>query len=287
MSSHNRLDAHAALVEAKEAVHRPDFRRAVVAGLLALAAPGVYYYLGGLDATGGKKLGVFISIGVCGIFGLLAVRSAANEMARLVGNRGGISAASVLRWVITLTGYLIVVLEVITLLGVPIERLLLSGAITGVIVGIAAQQSLGNAFAGLVLFFSRPFVVGDFITLRSGALGGQYDGTVTAITLMYTRLSTEDGPISLPNSGVLAAAAGPREPKPLETETDVEPPPVTEPPAETEPEEPGPAVAESEANLVVRSSPPEPSIGPRRTPGRGLRGVPAVPKGSYRLRRAR
>jgi small-conductance mechanosensitive channel len=102
---------------------------------------------------------------------------------------------------------------VITLFGVPVDRLLLSGAITGVIVGIAAQQSLGNAFAGLVLLFSRPFMVGDYITLRSGALGGQYDGEVTAITLMYTRLGTEDGPIFLPNSGVLAAASGPR-PKP-------------------------------------------------------------------------
>jgi len=206
-------NAHVALAEARAVVRRPDFRRVVVFGVIALSAPGVYYGLGGLAANGGKRVGVFVAIGACLVFGLLAVRSAANEVARLVHGRGGAAPANALRWIITLGGYLIVVIEVITLFGVPVDRLLVSGAITGVIVGIAAQQSLGNAFAGLVLLFSRPFTVGDFITLRSGALGGQYDGEVTAITLMYTRLATADGPISLPNSGVLAAASGPR-PKP-------------------------------------------------------------------------
>ena len=216
MNSHNHLDAQAALAGARAVVRRVDFRRVVLFGVIALAAPGVYYYLGGLAAHGGRRIGVFGSIGACFVFGLLAVRSAANEVARLVRARGGAAPANVLRWIITLVGYLIVVIEVITLLGVPVDRLLVSTAVTGVIVGIAAQQSMGNAFAGLVLLFSRPFVVGDYITLRSGALGGQYDGEVIAITLMYTRLSTEDGPISLPNSGVLAAASGPR-PNPKET----------------------------------------------------------------------
>ncbi|HEX4721114.1 MAG TPA: mechanosensitive ion channel family protein [Pseudonocardiaceae bacterium] len=225
MNAHNHLDVSAALAEAKAVVRRPDFRRVVVFGVLALAAPGVYYGLNGLAAVGGKRAGVFVAIGGCLVFGLLAVRSAANEVARLIRSRGGGAApANALRWIITLVGYLIVVIEVITLFGVPIDRLLLSGAITGVIVGIAAQQSLGNAFAGLVLLFSRPFVVGDYITLRSGALGGQYDGEVTAITLMYTRLATAEGPISLPNSGVLASATGPR-PNPAATPTPAKPVP--------------------------------------------------------------
>lgn len=220
MSNHNRLDAHAALDEVREVVRRPDFRKTIVSGLLALSAPGVYYALGGLNSHGTQRIGIYLATLGCLVFGLIAVRSTANEVARVVETRGGRSAGNVLRWGITLGGYLIVVIEVLTLLGVPLGRLLLSGAITGVVVGIAAQQSLGNAFAGLVLLFSRPFVVGEYITLRSGALGGQYDGEVTAITLMFTRMLTDDGPVSLPNSGVLAAATGPRMPKAPE-----EPPP--------------------------------------------------------------
>jgi small-conductance mechanosensitive channel len=250
VNNHNRLDAHAALNEVRQVVRRPDFRKTIVCGILALAAPGVYYALGGLRAHGTLVIGVYLAIGGCFVFGLIAVRSAANETARLAGLRGGASVANVLRWVITLGGYLIVVVEVLTLLVVPLDRLLLSGAITGVVVGIAAQQSLGNAFAGLVLLFTRPFVVGEFITLRSGALGGQYDGEVTAITLIYTRIMTEDGPLSFPNSGVLAAATGPR------------PAPLPEPQESEEPEEP------------VRLAKPL------------LRQVQSVPKGSHRRRRA-
>jgi small-conductance mechanosensitive channel len=36
------------------------------------------------------------------------------------------------------------------LLAVPVQHLLLGGALTGVVVGIAAQPALGNVFAGLV-----------------------------------------------------------------------------------------------------------------------------------------
>jgi small-conductance mechanosensitive channel len=201
-----------ALTEAREAVHRPDFRRAVVCGLLAVAAPPVAYWLGWPHPPDtGRQIGCGLAIFACALFGLIAVRSGANEVARLVRPRGGPSVAGVLRLLITVIGYTVVLITVLDMV-VSIKQLLVSGAITGVIVGIAAQQSLGNAFAGLVLLFSRPFSVGDTITLRSGALGGPYDGEVSAITLMYTVLLTAEGPVSLPNSGVLAAATGRRAP---------------------------------------------------------------------------
>ncbi len=47
----------------------------------------------------------------------------------------------------------------LTLLQVPIQKLLVSGAITGVVLGIAAEQALANLFTGLVLLTSRPFEV--------------------------------------------------------------------------------------------------------------------------------
>ena len=51
-------------------------------------------------------------------------------------------------------------------------RLLLSGAVIGVVLGLAAQQSLGNVVARLVLLLTRPFQAGQEITVRSGALAG-------------------------------------------------------------------------------------------------------------------
>ncbi|HEX3782751.1 MAG TPA: mechanosensitive ion channel family protein [Pseudonocardiaceae bacterium] len=208
---------HAALNEVREAIHRPDFRRTIIFGILALAAPGVVTFLGGIHAAHdglplvGHRLGSYGAVLCCLVFGLIAVRSAANEVARMVRAGGGLATSGVLRLLITLVGYIVVVMTVVGLL-IPLGNLALPVSITGVVVGIAAQQSLGNFFAGIVLLFSRPFSVGDTITLRSGALGGQYDGEVTAITLTFTMMQTEEGPVSLPNSGVLAAATGRRRP---------------------------------------------------------------------------
>jgi small-conductance mechanosensitive channel len=92
---------------------------------------------------------------------------------------------------------------------VPVDHLLVGGVLTGVVVGIAAQQVLGNVFAGAVLLLARPFGVGDHIRVRSGALGGQFDGVVTGMNLTYVTLRTDEGPLHVPNSGMLAAAVGP------------------------------------------------------------------------------
>ena len=80
--------------------------------------------------------------------------------------------------------------------------------VTGVVIGIAAQQTLGNFFAGLVLMFARPFVVGQRVIIRSGAMGGPFEGVIAGIGIMYTSITTADALINLPNSGVLAAAVG-------------------------------------------------------------------------------
>jgi hypothetical protein len=88
-------------------------------------------------------------------------------------------------------------------------QLLLSGALTSVFVGIAAQQALSNVFAGMVLVFARPFVVGEAIRLRAGALGGTLDGTVTEIGITYVRLDSGGSVVAIPNSQVLNAVIGP------------------------------------------------------------------------------
>ncbi len=200
-----------ALADALQVTRRPDFRRAGVGALIFIASASTAAALGGLHSPMfTHRITTLALTFTAAIAGGLGTRSAASELGRLVLARAGARASGVLRLLASLLGYLIVAATVAAMLTLPVSRLLLSGAITGVIVGIAAQQSLGNAFAGLVLLFARPFTLGDYITLRSGALGGQYDGSVVSIGLMYTVLETADGPITLPNSGVLASATGPR-----------------------------------------------------------------------------
>ncbi len=122
----------------------------------------------------------------------------------------GSTHAALVRIVVVLVGLITTVAVTLSLFGLPVTQLVLGGAVIGVLLGIAAQQTLANLFAGIVLLQSRPFAVGDEVWIRSGALGGQYEGAVTEIGLTYVRVETDDGPTSLPNTQVLAAAIGPR-----------------------------------------------------------------------------
>ncbi len=210
------VDTDAALGAAHrlDAAIRPDFRRALTAGVGAIICLAVGSAIGdGIHARAlHTKLTIIgLAVGFV-VLGVLAVRSAANEVNRLVRARGGPSAGTTVRLLIMLFGYLIVLVSVLGMLAVPLGHLLVGGAITGVVIGIAAQQSLGNLFAGLVLLLARPFVVGQEIRVRSGALGGPFDGVVAGMDLLYTTIETDEGPVRIPNSPLLAAAIGPRPP---------------------------------------------------------------------------
>ena len=188
---------------------RPDLKRAVAFGLLALVVAAAVRIYGDLSwASLGQ--GALTAAG-CLLFAalaVLAVRSGTSEVAAVSRTRFGDAHASVVALLLTLAGYAATALSLLVLLQVSVGRLLVSGAVTGVVLGVAAQQSLGNVVAGLVLLLNRPFQVGQQITVRSGALAGPYTGQVLSIGLTYVQLATDEGVILLPNSGVLAAAVG-------------------------------------------------------------------------------
>jgi hypothetical protein len=121
----------------------------------------------------------------------------------------GSSHAAVVRFAVLLIAGLVTIVITMELFTIPVTQLVVGGALTGVLVGIAAQQSLANIFAGIVLLMARPFRVGDTVGIRSGALSGLLEGTVSEVSVTYVRLETPNGPVHVPNSQVLAAAVGP------------------------------------------------------------------------------
>jgi small conductance mechanosensitive channel len=192
-----------------EARIKPDFKRAVGAGLFAIVALAVGNNLGGVRRQDHLKwLVVALTIAFV-VVGAGAVRSAARETFRISAQRGGAATAAALRLVVSVAGYGFVLLGLLQLLNVNLRSLLLGGAVTGVVVGIAAQQSLGNFFAGLVLMYARPYAIGERVIVRSGAMGGPFEGAITDAGLIFTTITTEEGPIRMPNSGLLASAVGP------------------------------------------------------------------------------
>ena len=111
----------------------------------------------------------------------------------------------------------ITVLIALGVANVNLQALAVGGAFTAVVLGLAAQQTLGNLIAGLVLLSARPFRVGERVRLQAGGVGGSVEGIVSSLGLLYTTLARGDDRILIPNNVVLAAAVVPlREPNPVD-----------------------------------------------------------------------
>jgi small conductance mechanosensitive channel len=214
-------------IQALDSRVRLDFKRAIVAGILSLGCLIAGVDLGGITENGTRRwvvLGLTIAFVV---FGALGVRSAARELNRFARHKAGYSTASALRTICLLVGAAFILLGTMQLLAVDLRTILVGGAITGVVVGIAAQQTLGNFFAGLVLLFARPYVPGEYVRIHSGALNGPFDGRIVYAGLMYSSIETAEGRINIPNLALMAAAIGAiPEPVPAAEAEVVDPPPV-------------------------------------------------------------
>jgi len=111
----------------------------------------------------------------------------------------------------------LVVVIALRIAGLKPGTLAVGGAFTAVILGLAAQQVLGNLLAGIVLLGSRPFRVGERIRLQGGGLAGQTDGIVGQLGLFYTTLVNGADRILVPNGILLQCAVTPlREPERVE-----------------------------------------------------------------------
>ena len=178
---------------------------AAAAGIVASLAGRDFDYWTGHGHVGSKLVAAVAAILFC-LFAIIASLALAGRARNALQPVTGSAHAAVVRYSIVLAGAILTLVTGLALFKIPVGQLIVGGALTTILIGIAAQQSLSNIFAGLVLLLSRPFNVGETIQLRSGAMGGLIEGTVTEIGLTYLRLDSADGPMSLPNAQVLAAA---------------------------------------------------------------------------------
>lgn len=86
-------------------------------------------------------------------------------------------------------------------LGVDVGAMIAGLGVAGIAIGFAAKDSLQNTIAGFLIFWDKPFKVGDFITTQS-----QY-GEVTNITMRTTRIRTPNNTyVVIPNSQIIEDA---------------------------------------------------------------------------------
>jgi small-conductance mechanosensitive channel len=106
-----------------------------------------------------------------------------------------------------------VVILALRIAGVTAATLAVGGAFTAIVLGLAAQQTLGSLFAGIVLQSTRPFRVGERVGLVGGALAGSLEGTVSSLGLFYATLVQGADRLQVPNSVLISLVVVPlREP---------------------------------------------------------------------------
>ena len=101
-----------------------------------------------------------------------------------------------IKWVL----YVMLIIAVIGMLGVPMAEVIAVLASAGVAVGLALQGALSNLAGGILLMILRPFKVGDYVE------AGGASGFVQSINLFYTVVLTIDNKrITVPNGNLMNA----------------------------------------------------------------------------------
>jgi len=186
----------------------------VVVAILALIATLVVYSHRHQIAPG---YGEWFRVGtviVLMIVGSAAISLAARSLQPRLYRRLDPATAGTAGFVFRLLASLAVVVVALRIAGVNAGTLAVGGAFAAVLLGLAAQQSLGAIFAGIVLQSTRPFRVGERVRFTGGALAGSMEGTVTSLGLFYTTLSQGADRLQIPNNVLLNLAVVPlREPE--------------------------------------------------------------------------
>lgn len=143
---------------------------------------------------------------VAALIAAYTVRAFTYVMSRVLDIYVGLARARSLGTLVSVVLYCVVILMAMNAAGLNLNGLLVGGALTGVIVGIAGQASLSNIIAGLVILFARPYSDGTYLTARAGAFGGvEYSGRVWYVSLFHTILHSGDQEIRIPNSVMISA----------------------------------------------------------------------------------
>ena len=96
--------------------------------------------------------------------------------------------------------FVILVIAIISILGVPMASVVTVLASAGLAIGMALQGSLANLAGGIMLMIFKPFKVGEYVETAGAS------GNVTKITMFYTIITTLDNKrITVPNGALMNA----------------------------------------------------------------------------------
>jgi small-conductance mechanosensitive channel len=114
----------------------------------------------------------------------------------LLTTRIGAQAATVLQFFIGAIVIIVMSFGVLHTLGVSPETLLTGAGIISITIGLIISTFVGGILAGALVFTSHQFRVGDTVIVNN------IPGKVTDMTAIVTRIRTDVGQMSIPNSAI-------------------------------------------------------------------------------------
>jgi small-conductance mechanosensitive channel len=123
---------------------------------------------------------------------ILFLRQAKSFMTARIGNQ----AATVLQFSMGAIAVIVMSFGVLHTLGVSPETLLTGAGIVSITLGLIISTFVGGILAGALVFTTHQFKVGDSVLVNN------IPGKVTDITALVTRIRTDVGQMSIPNSAI-------------------------------------------------------------------------------------
>ena len=186
----------------------------LLAALAVLAATLVVYYTRHRLFPGYEQWARAGTVLVLILVGSVATHWLVRGVSPQLYRRLNPATAGTVGFVIRLFAMALVVVLALRIAGVNAAALAVGGAFTAIVLGLAAQQTLGGLFAGIVLQSTRPFRVGERVRLVGGALAGSIEGTVSSLGLFYATLVQGADRLLVPNSVLINLVVVPlREPE--------------------------------------------------------------------------
>ncbi|MGN0242101.1 MAG: mechanosensitive ion channel family protein [Candidatus Weimeria sp.] len=99
--------------------------------------------------------------------------------------------------------YIVLILVILNVFGIQTSSVAAAVASLGLTAGLALQGSLSNFAGGVLILILKPFKVGDYIIEDTH----KNEGTVSEISIFYTRLKTLDNKVVVIPNGTLANAS--------------------------------------------------------------------------------
>lgn len=114
--------------------------------------------------------------------------------------RIGAPAATVLQFAIGAIAVLVMSFGVLHTLGVSPESLLTGAGIATITIGLIISTFVGGILAGALVFTTHSFRVGDDVLVNN------IPGRITDMTVIVTKIATDVGQMSIPNSAIASGA---------------------------------------------------------------------------------